>query len=64
MSSSGAMKRKHSIDIKGAPRAKLQAQESIAGIPGREGSPIPAARSHTGKCIGVFTSGGDCSGKL
>lgn len=38
--------------------------DSIPGIPGREGTPLPNPKSHTGKCIGVFTSGGDSQGRL
>lgn len=36
--------------------------QSIAALPGREGfEPIP--KSHAGKTIAVFTSGGDSQGK-
>ena len=45
------------------PPQKLR-MDSIAGEPGREGTPLPMPFAHAGKCIGVFTSGGDCSGNI
>lgn len=43
-------------------RSKRLRSDSIMAVPGMEGNQLPEAYSHTGKCIGVFTSGGDCSG--
>lgn len=36
--------------------------DSITGILGQEGNPLPHPQSHLGQCIGVFTSGGDSQG--
>lgn len=38
--------------------------DTITGELGKEGGPLPQPGLHSGKCIGVFTSGGDSQGKF
>ena len=47
-----------------SPPLSRRRKESIAGVLGNEGGPLPQPGLHFGKCIGVFTSGGDSQGKL
>ena len=36
--------------------------DSMWGELGHEGNPLPDPKSHAGKCVGIFTSGGDSQG--
>lgn len=48
----------------GSPRRFFRTRfESITGVLGQEGNPLPSPLSHAGQSIGVFTSGGDSQGK-
>jgi len=48
-----------SKNVSGDSRLRM---DSITGEPGLEGLPLPGPKSHSGVCIGVFTSGGDSQG--
>lgn len=65
--STGQTKRKLSGDESHLTSHKTSSlkkrMESISGVLGKEGNPLPQPGLHSGKCIGVFTSGGDSQGK-
>lgn len=57
-------KRQLSGDDWAPARYTRSRQDSISGELGKEGKPLPVPKAHSGKSIGIFTSGGDSQGKL